>query len=169
MAMLNFNSAGIDTTPRFDVLPAGDYPVIITDSELKQTKNGAGQYLSLTLEIQGGEFAGRKLFDRLNLRNPSKTTQEIAERQLAQICNAVNEIHVADSVVLHHKPLIAITVVKPAKDQYAAGNEIKGYKPMPGIDQSSAPAFARPTAAAAPVPAATPAAYAAKAAPWARA
>jgi len=38
MASLNFNAAAIEPQQSFDALPAGRYEVIITDSEMKETK-----------------------------------------------------------------------------------------------------------------------------------
>lgn len=158
MALLNIDTTHIDPTPRFDPIPSGDYPVIITASEMKFTKDGNGQYLELTLEIQGGEFAGRKLFDRLNLHNSNRHAVEIAQRQLSQICHAVGVLQVADSEQLHHKPLVAMVKLRPAREQYEASNEIKGYKAAGGAPVQTT--FQRPTA-----PAANPA-PARAAAPW---
>lgn len=165
MAQLNFDSNGIDPTPRFDPIPAGDYPVIITTSEMKMTKDGAGQYLELHLEVQGGEFANRKLFDRLNLHNQNRQAVEIAQRQLSQICHAVGVLQVADSEQLHFKPLTAIVALRPARGEYAASNEIKGYKAGGGAPVATT--YQRPTAPAAG--AMPPPAPARAAAPWARA
>jgi len=156
MAILNFDSTHIDPTPRFDPIPAGDYPVIITASEMKLTKDGTGQYLELTMEVQAGEFQGRKLFDRLNLYNNNRQAVEIAQRQLSQIAHAVGVLQVADSEQLHFKPLIAMVKVRAAREQYEASNEIKGYKAAAGAPVAM-------THAAAPV--AAPRA----AAPWAKA
>ena len=80
MANLQFDATHIDPTPRFDPLPAGDYAAIITESETRTTKDGSGQYLQIKIEVQGGEFAGRVLFDRLNLWNNNRQAQEIAQR-----------------------------------------------------------------------------------------
>lgn len=160
MAQLNFDSNGIDPTPRFDPIPAGDYPVIITGSEMKFTKDGSGQYLELALEVQGGEFANRKLFDRLNLHNSNRQAVEIAQRQLSQICHAVGVLQVADSEQLHFKPLTATVSLRPARGEYAASNDIKGYKAASGAPVNTQ--FQRPTANVAPPPAFARSA----AAPW---
>ncbi len=157
MALLNMDVSHIDPAPRFDPIPAGDYPVIITASEMKFTKDGTGQYLELALEIQSGEFHGRKLFDRLNLHNSNKQAVEIAQRQLSQICHAVGVLQVADSEQLHHKPMIAMVKLRPARDQYDASNEVKGYKAAQGAPVQTQ--FQRPTASANAAPARA-------AAPW---
>lgn len=164
MAILNLDMSNIDPTPRFDPLPAGEYPVIITASEMKFTKNGDGQYLELTLEVQGGEFAGRKLFDRLNLHNTNRQAVEIAQRQLSQICHAVGFLQVQDSEQLHYKPLVAIVRIEPGRDGYEPKNVIKGYKAA----ADNAPVMQNP--AAQPAQQQAPRApFGAAAAPWAKA
>lgn len=166
MANLNgtFDATNIDPTPRFDPLPAGEYPVIITASELKFTKSGDGQYLELTLEVQGGEFAGRKLFDRLNIHNSNRQAVEIAQRQLSQICHAIGVLQVKDSEQLHFKPLVAIVRIEPGKDGYEPRNVIKGYKAAAG-----APVMQKPASAPQPAQTASRAPFGAAAAPWAKA
>ena len=83
MANLSFNAANVSPSVVYAPLPAGDYQAIITESETKATKDGQGQYLQLKLQIQGGEFSGRVLFDRLNLWNNNQQAQEIAQRALS--------------------------------------------------------------------------------------
>src|SRR5574343_311019 len=100
---LNFNASGIDITNRYEALPAGDYLVMITDSEERATKAGDGKYLNLTLEVQDGPFQGRKLWDRLNLENPHAKAVEIAQRQPAQNCHAVGNMAPRESSELHFK------------------------------------------------------------------
>lgn len=165
MATLQFNATNIDPTTSFDPLPAGDYHVIITESEVKPTKAGDGQYLQLKLEVQSGEFAGRTLFDRLNLWNNNRQAQEIAQRTLSQICHAVGVLQVNDSQELHHKPLVASVKVKPASGNYDASNEIKGYK-VAAMQPAAQPFQAPRAQAPAPAVNAAPAGFGAGAAPW---
>jgi hypothetical protein len=133
----------------FDVFPAGQYLAQIVSSEMRPTKDGRGQYLFLELDILEGQFAGRKLFDRLNLVNDNPDTVDIATRTLSSICRATGQMQVKDSEQLHLIPLIADVRVRPPKGQYGESNSIR-YLPR--------------NAAAAPTPATrTPAGYAAPA------
>ena len=102
---------------------------ICHDSPLdeKTTKAQTGSYLNMVLEVIEGDKAGRKLFERLNLRNPNQTAVEIAERTLSSICRAVGVMLPRDSSDLHDKPMMAKVKVKPAKDGYDASNEIGEY------------------------------------------
>ncbi len=73
----------------FDVVPAGEYEAVITDSEMKSTLAGTGRYLNLTLQILNGPCQNRKVFDKLNLDNPSDKAVQIARGTLSAICRAV--------------------------------------------------------------------------------
>lgn len=162
MATLNFDASGIDTTSQFDAIPAGDYEAMVTASEMKTTKDGTGQYLEMTIEIQAGQFQGRRMWDRLNLQNRNPKAVEIAQKQLAQLCHATGVLQVTDSQQLHNRPVVMKVAVKndPAR---GPSNEIKGYKAK-GTTQPQAQAFQAPRAPAAQQPA-----PAAAAAPWAKA
>ena len=157
----------------FDVFPAGKYLAQIVASEMRPTKDGRGQYLYLELDILDGQFAGRKLFDRLNLVNDNPDTVDIAKRALSSICRATGQMQVKDSEQLHLIPLIADVRVRPPKGQYGESNSIR-YLPR----NAAAPATRAPGAyASAPAPAtapspqpqpATPMAPAAGGLPWQR-
>jgi len=127
---------GSTTPAAFDDLPAGDYPIIISDSEMKETKAGDGQYLNLTLDIIDGPSKGRKLFSRLNLINKNQTAVSIAKQQLESICRAIHLTEaVRDSAQLHNKPLVARVSYSEKNrkgDDIPEGqrNDIKAYKPM---------------------------------------
>ena len=158
----------------FDVFPAGKYLAQIVSSEMRPTKDGRGQYLFLELDILEGPFAGRKLFDRLNLVNDNPDTVDIATRTLSSICRATGQMQVKDSEQLHLIPLIADVRVRPPKGQYGESNSIR-YLPR---SAAAAPATRAPVAyASAPAPAtapspqpqpATPMAPAAGGLPWQR-
>ena len=169
-----FDAANVDPNAGFEVYPAGKYLSQIVASEMRPTKDGRGQYLFLELDILEGPFAGRKLFDRLNLVNDNPDTVDIATRTLSSICRATGQMQVKDSEQLHLIPLIADVRVRPPKGQYGESNSIR-YLPR---NAAAAPATRAPVAyASAPAPAtapapqpqpATPVAPAAGGLPWQR-
>ncbi len=123
-----FDANEVEPNEGFSAIPGGDYPVIITDSKMKPTKNGNGKYLELELQILNGPHQNRKLFDRLNLVNPSDMAVKIAKGTLSAICRAVDVRTPKDSSELHNKPLTAS--VKTRKDPDGnMRNEVSGYKP----------------------------------------
>lgn len=159
MAQLNFSAEGIDIRSNYEAIPAGDYESMVTASEMKSTKDGTGQYLELTVEIQSGQFQGRRLFDRLNLSNRNPKAVEIAQKQLAQLCHATGVLQVQDSQQLHNRPMVMKVAVRNDPER-GPSNEIKGYKAKGAAQQAAAP-FQAPRAAAQSAPAAAPL-------PWAK-
>jgi hypothetical protein len=128
MANLNgFNANEVDPSVGFDPIPAGKYLAVITESEMKPTKSGAGNYLELTFQVLEGEFKGRNLWARLNLDNPKADTVKIARAELSAICRAVGVMAPKDSVELHNIPLVITVGLKKRKDTDELINVIKGY------------------------------------------
>ncbi len=169
-----FDAANVDPNAGFELYPAGKYLVQIIASEMRPTKDGRGQYLYLELDILDGQFAGRKLFDRLNLVNDNPDTVDIAKRALSSICRATGQMQVKDSEQLHLIPLIADVRVRPPKGQYGESNSIR-YLPRNAAAQATNAVPAAPAASGvptAPAFASTPAAPANPAAsaglPWKR-
>jgi len=127
MANLNgFDANQVEPTS-FDPLPAGKYLACITESEMKATKKGAGQFLNLTFEIIEGEYKGRKVWARLNLKNPNPQAEQIARGQLSAVCRAVGVMTPRDSVELHNLPLVVTVKVKKREDTGDLQNEVSGY------------------------------------------
>ena len=129
MANLNgFNASEVEPTSNFDPLPAGKYMAAVTDSEMKPTKNGSGNYLQLTFTIIEGQYKNSVLWARLNLANPNATAVKIARSELSAICHAVGVMQPRDSVELHNLPLVITVKLKKREDTGELTNEIKGYE-----------------------------------------
>lgn len=128
MALLNFNAAEVDPAQSFDPIPPGWYTAQITDSSMQQTKAGNGEYLKLEFTLMGGDQDGRKVWTNLNLDNPNPKAVEIAYQKLSAVAHAVGVMQVQDSSELHNKPLDIEISVKPASSEYAASNDIKGFR-----------------------------------------
>ncbi len=128
MANLNgFNANEVEPAVGFDPIPAGKYLALITESGMKPTKSGAGNFLELTFQVLEGEFKGRLLWARLNLDNPNATTVKIARAELSAICRAIGVMAPKDSVELHNLPLIITVAHKKRQDTGEITNVIKGY------------------------------------------
>ena len=152
MSTINFNAEAVEPSVPFEAIPAGKYTAIITDSDLKETRSGNGRYLQLEFEITEGEYAGRKLWSRLNIENPNPEAVKYARADLAAICRAVGVLHPGDSVELHNLPLrITVRCRKNQDDEIV--NEVKSDEavekvtiptvPTPQAGANSAPPWAR--------------------------
>lgn len=124
----NFNANEVDPHKALEPIPAGEYSIAMTASEMKPTATGNGHYLSLEFQVLEGPHKGRKLYDNLNLKNPSPQAVEIARAKLSAICRAVGCMTPKDSTELHNKPLIGIVGHKKREDTGEMQNSIKGYK-----------------------------------------
>lgn len=147
--LAGFNAEEVQPQDNFEPLPAGWYQVIITDSEMKPTKDQKGEYLQLEYTVIAGEHEGRKCWDRLNLQNQNQTAVEIAQRSLSSICRAVGVMAPNDSTELHDRPFEVKLSVRPAKGEYEPSNDVKGYRTMEegaAAAPAPAPAAARPAA-----------------------
>jgi len=128
MANLNgFDARTVDPAADFEPIPAGKYLAAITESEMKETKNGSGQYLQLTFTVLEGEYKNRVLWARLNLDNPNATAVKIARAELSAVCHAVGVMAPKDSIELHNLPLVITVKLKKRQDTDELTNEIKGY------------------------------------------
>lgn len=158
-----FDATQVPEQQDFSALPEGQYVAIATASEMKPTKSGTGEYLQVTFEVLDGPQKGRKLWARMNLKNPNQTAVDIANRELGALCKAVGVLRPRDSSELHNKPIL-LTVGVEIDDKKRESNVIKKYSPIAGQAPQAPSMFG--SAPAVPPAAATPAAP--QAAPWAR-
>ncbi len=140
----DFDPTTIEPQRPMEPVPAGPHSVVITETELRETKAGNGTYLQITMEIVGGEHAGRRLWDNINLRHPNEQAVEIGRRRLSTICRILGIDRLPNTEMLHGKALVAIVAHKLYEGSMRA--EVKGYS------ASAAPAAPkRIESAAAPV------------------
>ena len=171
MALLNFDANTVAPSAPLEPIPAWWYNVSIVGSEMKPTKTQGNAYLELELQVIDGQYAGRKVFDRLNLHNTNAVAAEIAYRTLSAICHATGVIQVADSQQLHGIPLQAQVSLREGRTEgektYGPSNEVKGYKALENAAPAQqAPAWTQPAQQSAPAQQA-PAATTGAAPPWA--
>ena len=127
MATLNFDANQVEPSAGKDPVPAGKYLAAITASEMKPTKNGAGQYLECEYQILDGEHKGRKVWSRHNLQNPNQQTVQIARGELSAICRAIGVMQPKDSAELHNLPLAVTVRVKRREDNQELTNEVTAW------------------------------------------
>lgn len=158
MASLNFDANAVEPSEAFDVLPKGKYLCMAVSSQIKPTKSGTGDYLEITFEVLDGAGKGRKIWERLNIRNQNKKAEEISQRQLSALCRAVGVMNLVDTDQLHNIPVV-LDVEIEQREGYDPQNRVKSYSPS----GSTAPVAAAPalrTTAPAPAAQAAPAAAA---------
>lgn len=135
----NFNANEVEPSSSFEPIPASKYLAMITESEMKPTKNGTGSYLQLTFTVLEGPYKGRLVWARLCLKHPNQQTVQIARGQLSAICRAVGVMQPRDSADLHNLPLLISVKVKKNEQTGELTNEVKGFEAKSaGVPQQSA-------------------------------
>lgn len=143
-------------------VPPGEYQLQVEKSELTPTKDQSGIILAVTLSIVVGEFEGRKIFPRFNIRNKSMQAQTIGIGEFKALCAACGvdyEVARGNTDALNYVPFKAnVGMEKESINQqtgqpYAPRNRITKYISAGGA--ASAPAQ---TAAPVQAPKAAPAA-----------
>lgn len=147
MALLNttFNPAEQNDIYKqdFDLLPAGNYNVIITNTEEKVTRDGTGTRLVIEMEVQSGEFQGRKIWDSINIQNQNDKTVAAGQRKIKQIMFCLDMVQVKDSSEFHFKPLIAVVEIRKSRNEYPDSNGVKRFEKAIGAHSAQPPAQQR--------------------------
>lgn len=134
--MGNFGDSGFDANSQennvSNVIPQGEYEMVMVKSEKRATSAGDGYSLYTECKVTKGPQQNKVVIHRFNLwLNPAKDQAiQIAKGQLSQLCRAVGVLNPSDSSELHMKPFIAKINVKDSAD-YGPQNNITAFKPRP--------------------------------------
>jgi hypothetical protein len=139
----------------YDPVPPGWYAARIHSAEVKATKAGNGQYIKVRYDIVGPAHQGRVIFGNLNIRNPNAKAEQIGRQQLGELMRAIGLAEIQDTDQLIGGTCEIKLDVQAADGEYAARNEVRGWKHGGG---------GTPTPMKTEAP--TPKAPAAKAPPW---
>ena len=127
MATINFNASEVEPSQEFQPLPEGKYEAVISDSDVKSTRNGSGRYVQLEFEVVSGEHKGRRVWGRYNIENPSADAVRIGRADFSAVCHAVGVLNPSDTCELHGLPLVLTVKCRKQKDSDELENVIRGY------------------------------------------
>ena len=124
-----FNTEDHEASSGFEPIDAGVYLAEIVKTQVKDTKDKTGKYISVQFKVIDNEkYAGRFIFTNLNIVNKNPQAVEIANRELKSICLAVGfDGELEDTEDLHNIPLGIKVTIKPASGKWPASNEVKRY------------------------------------------
>lgn len=165
MTAFSFNAADVAPQESFSPLPAGVYLAHAVESAVAPTRTG-GQMIKMTFQVLQGQYANRKVFANINVRNSNPDAERIGQSQLSALCHATGVLQLQDTSQLHNKPVnIRVRIRKDDTGQYGDKNEVSGFEAASaaGVPASAAPAArfpAAPPAANQPAQPASP--------PWAK-
>lgn len=143
-----FNADDLPQGNTYEPLPPGWYTATITAAELRPTKDGTGQYIKVRYDITGPTHQGRVVFGNINIRNASARAEEIGRQQLGELMRAIGLARITDTDQLIGGSLQIKLDVRAATEQYAAQNEVKGFKAIAGAAPAFSPAASAPAASA---------------------
>lgn len=124
----NYNLEEMDMGEDFQPIPAGDYTFAVKTAELKQTKNGTGEYIKLACQVIGPTNSGRIIFKNINLVNANADAQRIGRQELARFMAATGINQLSDTDQLVGRTFVGTVKVTPKTDEFEAGNEITKFK-----------------------------------------
>lgn len=151
MNLQGFDANEVEPKTDWSPIPAGDYEVMIIDSQEKDNSSGSGSFLELTLEVVVGDHQGERVFDRLNLKNPNEKAVKIAQATLSSICRSVGVMRPSDSSELHNKVMQARIEIEERKDKPGSfSNRVKNYSAVGSEPKKETPKQATTTASAKP-------------------
>jgi len=134
MALLDFEF-NVDSLPvsesSYEPIPAGWYTANIKNAEIRQTKNGTGQYIAVRYDIEGPSHSGRVIFGNINIKNANPKAEEIGRQQLGEVMRAIGLSVVRDTDQLIGG-MLQIKVDISHQDGYELRNEVRGYKAITG-------------------------------------
>lgn len=143
----------------YSPIPAGEYVFQLTGAELKQTKDGSGQYIKGEFTVVAPSYQGRKVFQNFNIYNRNSEAERIGRSQLKALAIAVGLDTLRDTDELIGRTVAArVSIEKDKSGRYDDQNRLSKYKPadvpaanpmaaqMPSDGGSFAAAFGAPSA-----------------------
>ena len=111
-----------------ELIPAGWYEVLISSTQLKQTKVRTGEYIALCYKVLGPAHKGRVIFGNLNIRNPNPKTQDIGIQQLGELMRAIGLASVEDTDQLIGGHLEVKVHISEASGGCDFSNYVSGFR-----------------------------------------
>lgn len=147
MGTFDFNLADYTPADQAEVVPAGTYKLMCVEEQTKPTASGNGTRLLLTWEVLEGQHKGAKIFEGLNIVNPSEVAQRISRRILKSIELAAGLNGLQDSAQLVNKIVTAEVGIEEPRagadgKMYSERNKVLRY-----LKSDSPAALSAPTAA----------------------
>jgi hypothetical protein len=70
---------------KFEAVPSGTYRLLVLDIEPRTPKNGGVDYLSVTFEVEAGEYLGRRLWDSFFLEHANEGARDVSRWRFDEV------------------------------------------------------------------------------------
>ena len=126
----------------FEVLPAGEYSVVITKDEIRDNKAGTGKLIVLSLKVTTGQYTGIDITDYINLTNANATAATIGQGVLKKICGLCSVNYPPnDTAALYGKPMnVKLSIeefTSNTSGNLLQSNKVKAYKEVAAVAQAT--------------------------------
>jgi hypothetical protein len=156
---LGLDLGSVEPAQDFSPIPAGTYNVVPVEFTLNDTKDGAGKVVKARFEVADGQYAGKPIFENINIQNRSETAVSIGKKTLSSLLSAVG-INVNQPTTMGlirstigKRVAAKVAVEQDKTGQYAAQNRIKAILPASNAPaQQAAPRPQQRTPAPVPQP-----------------
>lgn len=152
IGLTSLDDISMESAGGYQPIPNGVYNATVGEVDLRNTRSGTGQYLSVQLDILDEPYDRRKVWANLNIVNPSEKAQAIGRSQLKAMALSagITELQDTDDLIG-----AIVKVVLGIDKEDSTRNVVKGFE----YSEEAAPAKTAPLVAA-------PAAPASKPMPW---
>ena len=126
----------------YQVLPGGQYKMVITKDNLHDNKKGNGKIWTIGLQVVEGHHTSRTIDDNINLTNPSLICQQIGQGTLKKICNLCGvQYPPADTTGVYGKPMMVsveeTTFISAKTGKEVPSNNVKSYSAVTAATPAS--------------------------------
>tara|TARA_R110001632_G_scaffold154381_1_gene272536 strand:+ start:463 stop:954 length:492 start_codon:yes stop_codon:yes gene_type:complete len=123
----------------FELLPAGEYQVVVTDVESSESRNGSSG-IKLTYTIANGNQKGKKVFDTLTFIHHNDQVVQIAKSNLKRLFLAcgLKEVNTDMSVLIKKKMIITVKHSEPNEKGNVYANVKKYHFSEDGVARVAA-------------------------------
>lgn len=137
----------------FEALPKGPYEVVVQEAE-KLTSGAGNDMIKVRVQVTGGPYANRVLFSYIvftdNPKGNRVSLEKLAAFGITREVIATQRPSLPEiASLLEGRKAIAVVGIQ-ADGQYKGSNEVKGFKPLEGVEQPAPQAAAKPKAAGVP-------------------
>lgn len=113
----------------YDLIPAGWYTATITETDVKDTKDGRGKYVKVRCDVTGPTHQGRVVFGNLNIQNPSAEAERIGRQQFGDLLRSLGMDRIQDTdQLVGGNVQVKVGIRKDKTGQYEDQNDIRGFK-----------------------------------------
>jgi hypothetical protein len=126
MTVLNLDLTGVSDAPSFLPLPAGWYPVHAVGVAIEHSKTSGDPMLKYELDVISGQYANRRLFERIMLAGKGFDYGKRKLKSFATACGHPNPNYIQNGEELLQRPCY-VRVSLRQREGFQDDNEIKEY------------------------------------------